>query len=206
MSIYYVYAYLRSKDSTIASKGTPYYIGKGSNGRAYSKQHSVSLPTNKANIVFLETNLSENKAFEIERFLIAYHGRKDLGTGILLNRTDGGEGASGCIRSEETKAKMSAARKGTTGEKAPWYGKHHSDKTKAKMSDNMKGKKNPQYGKFGENSLSYGRNHSEETRRKLSDIKQALPIVECPYCRKQGKGSNMTRYHFQNCKHRILYS
>ena len=30
MSIYYVYAYLRSKDSTIAPKGTPYYIGKGS--------------------------------------------------------------------------------------------------------------------------------------------------------------------------------
>jgi hypothetical protein len=29
MSIYYVYAYLRSKDSPTAIAGTPYYIGKG---------------------------------------------------------------------------------------------------------------------------------------------------------------------------------
>lgn len=27
-----------------------------------------------------------------------------------------------------------------------------------------------------------------------------FPTVECPYCKKQGRGHNMKRYHFDNCK------
>ena len=195
MSIYYVYAYLRSKDSTTASKGTPYYIGKGSNDRAYTKQHSVPLPTNRANIVFLEENLTENKAFEIEKFLIAYHGRIDNGTGILRNGTDGGEGASGAIRSKVTRRKMAEAKIG----KQYWLGKRHTEETKRKMSENMMGEKNPHYGKYGEDNPHYGKHRSEESKRKMSEAKQAMPIVECPYCGKEGRGPNMIRYHFQNC-------
>lgn len=35
--IYYVYAYLREKDSDTASTGSPYYIGKGKNKRAWER-------------------------------------------------------------------------------------------------------------------------------------------------------------------------
>lgn len=49
------------------------------------------------------------------------------------NSTEGGGGAKGCIRSEETKAKLSLVKQ---KENNPFYGLKHSDETKKKMSDN----------------------------------------------------------------------
>jgi hypothetical protein len=53
-------------------------------------------------IQIIQDNLNENEAFNLECKLIAQYGRKDLGTGILRNMTDGGEGVSGRIDTQET--------------------------------------------------------------------------------------------------------
>jgi len=89
---YYVYAYIRSKDSNIAKAGTPYYIGKGKNDRLYKKHTTVSVPKDKSYIIVLESNLTNIGACAIERRLIRWFGKKMDNTGILLNQTDGGEG------------------------------------------------------------------------------------------------------------------
>lgn len=69
---FYVYAYLRSKDSTTGKAGTPYYIGKGFNRRAYNKHSNINIPNEKSRIILLETNLSEIGALALERRMIRW--------------------------------------------------------------------------------------------------------------------------------------
>jgi hypothetical protein len=92
---FYTYAYLRENK-------TPYYIGKGRNNRAYASHGKIPVPP-RDKILFLKTNLSEKQAILHEIYMIFVFGRKDLGTGILLNLTDGGEGTSGYIYSKKQK-------------------------------------------------------------------------------------------------------
>jgi len=121
---YYTYAYLR-KD------GTPYYIGKGRRYRAFDgANHAIKLPP-KERIIFLKKNLTEEEAFKHEIYLIAVLGRKDLGTGILRNITDGGEGASGWVVSEETRKKFREQN----------LGRKKSEETRRKLSASLRGKK-----------------------------------------------------------------
>lgn len=95
--MFYIYAYIRNKDSATAKAGTPYYIGKGSKNRAWDRHEGTKVPKDKSRIVLLETNLTKIGAFALERRMIRWYERKDLGTGILFNKTDGGEGCAGSI-------------------------------------------------------------------------------------------------------------
>ncbi len=134
---FYTYAYLRED-------GTPYYIGKGSGRRAFNPHINVKVPP-KERILILKANLTEEEAFRHEIYMIAVFGRKDIGTGILWNFTDGGGSNSGWVRTEEWRKNMSEAQKG----------KKHSEETKEKIRQGNLGKK-----------------QTPEAKRKLSEAKK----------------------------------
>lgn len=95
---FYTYLWLRED-------GTPYYVGKGHGKRAYRKgRPSLSC-------VLIQEFPSEADTFLAERFLISLYGRKDLGEGCLINHTDGGEGKTGRVVSEETHHRLSESAK-----------------------------------------------------------------------------------------------
>ena len=190
---YYTYAYLREDK-------TPYYIGKGQGKRIYSTNRRVNPPKDKSRIIYLKQNLTEDEAFRHEIYMIDVFGRKDLGTGILHNMTNGGDGVSNL--SDETRKKMSELKK---GENNPNYGKIFSEEHRKKLSEARKGENNPNYGKIfseehkrkiseaikGENHHNYGKTLSEETRRKISEITKDTKwwndgcgnrkrMIECP--------------------------
>lgn len=155
-TIYYVYAYLRED-------ATPYYIGKGSGFRYRHHHKGIEVPANCANIVFLEKNLTNLGALALERRMIRWYGRIDKGSGILLNRTDGGEGMVGLKHSDETRAKMSAAQKG----KHNWQA---SDETRRKMSESKLAGSDDWKNKLRLAKLGRKRGPmSEEQKRKISD-------------------------------------
>lgn len=170
---FYVYAFLRSKDSVNGPKGSPYYIGKGRGYRAFTKHgRTVPLSKDKSYIVFIETGLTEAEAFSLEIYCIKLYGRIDLGTGILHNRTDGGDGTSGLVFSNEARRKMSEARK---GEKHPLFGKSPSPEARKKMSEAKQGEKHPNWGKKRDPEIcrkisegQKGRVQSAKTRRQIS--------------------------------------
>lgn len=93
---FYVYLYLRED-------GSPYYVGKGTGNRAWKRNKFEFINPKNERIMIVAHRLSEEEAFILEMKLISEYGRKDNETGILRNKTDGGEGVSGRLSQSKGK-------------------------------------------------------------------------------------------------------
>lgn len=112
---------------------------------------------------------------EMERKFITEY-KTHIRHGKGYNLTDGGEGAIGWIPTEETKQRISDAKRGKSvsdetrqrisdskkGSVSWMKGRKHSDEAKQKMSLSKKGKPSPKKG-------IKGKPHSIETRQKMSE-------------------------------------
>jgi hypothetical protein len=165
-----VYVYLRESD------GTPYYIGVGSTtDRPKSRHHATKPPRDLRLVRPLRGQLTKQQAWEWEKYYIKHYGRKDIGTGILRNQSDGGEGNLGYKHTPETKQRVSMQFRGRKqspewvekrisqirGENNGMYGRKHSPEARRQMSLSRTGRKRGPL--------------SEETRRKISEAKKGKP-------------------------------
>lgn len=148
----YVYQHRR------LDNGNVFYVGIGSDPsfkRAYNKVSRTKYWKNIANkgysVEIIHMGLDWNNACEIEQKTIQSYGRIDIGTGILVNMTNGGEGALGAVMSNDAKLKISIASIGNkkgAGKRTQEFreklrliatGRSHTMETRVKMSQNKKG-------------------------------------------------------------------
>lgn len=136
----YVYRHIR------LDKNQPFYIGIGKTKYRHSDKSNrnniwnriVAKTQYEVEILFDDVSWEFAKKKEIE--FIALYGRIDIGTGILANMTNGGDGNLGIKHSEEALRKISESSKNRIGY---WNGKKMSDEARKRMSNSKSGKPIP---------------------------------------------------------------
>lgn len=169
---FFVYLHRRASD------GRVFYVGKGCRYRHKSKWNRSAHWHNIVNkhgytIEIVQKDLSEAEAFVLEIELIAKY--KDQG---LCNRTNGGEGASGVVVSEETRAKFREIRSD------PAYRNNISQKAKVRY-------KNPEF-KAAQKSIRKEAMNRPEVKEKLRQA--SLRQFSDPVAREKNRQSTIKQF------------
>jgi hypothetical protein len=191
----YVYRHIR------LDKNEPFYIGIGSD-KEYKR---ASTPKNRNifwkrivnktefEVEILCDNINWDEACIKEKEFISLYGRKDKNKGSLCNLTDGGEGVYGLKMSNESKKKMSDARKGKK-----CYIITNEIRERQSIAAKKRGITNENMIKMleGKRLIGWGSHrkgvlHTEETRKKISESKTGVKKSE-EWCK--GQSERVTQY------------
>lgn len=161
--IYYVYHLINPNTNEV------FYVGKGHDNRCHQHLKDTLETTHNKRlwghinnirktgkepiIVKIQENLTEEKAYELERFEVEKYGRKEMDEGgILMNLTEGG------IAPPKLYGKFN-----------PFFGKTHTEETKRIIGEKNKGKKHTEESRRKISEAHSGVPKSAETRRKMSE-------------------------------------
>jgi len=191
--MYYTYGHYKTDSKEL------FYVGKGKGNRAYEKDSRSDYWKNIVSKygytveIFAEWK-SEKDAFIHEKFLIECF--KDLTN--LCNLTTGGEGCSGYIWSEEQKEKLKLRLHPNLGKKLP---DHVCKQISLTQKGVLRGKQTKEHSEKISQALK-GKPKTLEQAARLKEVatKAAQTVRVCTNCGHEGRGPNMYRYHFNNCK------
>jgi hypothetical protein len=197
----------------------PFYVGKG-NGRRKDNHVSEALRGRSKN-PFKENKIRrilaahadvlskrvtslipEAESLVKEKLLIQAIGRGKCGP--LTNLSDGGEGASGAVRTELTRLKQREAALKRTARYA------HAPETRRRMSETHRKLPFLRCVHCGaENTASniaqhHNDNCKEAPHNKGKDLRRRQPQLTCPHCNVTGGAGAIRRWHFDNCRESIL--
>lgn len=145
--------------------GVPFYVGKGKGRRAHDVSATRRSPEFIAvhsrggcKVEIIDRFIHESQAHAHEVEMIEQYGRREH-SGLLVNKTDGGEGASGSVQSAYARAKISETNKQV----------YASDPTRSARVTvgNIRRWRDPAARTKQSEALS-GRSKSEEHRRNIS--------------------------------------
>ena len=134
MKKHYVYVHTRNDTDEI------FYVGQGIDDRAWDKTgrnrwwRSI-VKKHGFTPWIIKAGLSKQAADRLEIDLIAEYGRADIGQGLLVNLTDGGEGTVGRVLPDWEKKKRSTAN----------LGQKRTDETKRALAAAKTGASNPNF-------------------------------------------------------------
>ena len=148
----YLYRHIR------LDKNEPFYIGIGKDNKEGEYHYNRAKSRNRRNnhwkniiskteyeVEIVLDNITWDEACNQEKWWINFYGRRDLGTGSLVNMTNGGEGSAGhkyiCTNESREKLKKSRALVKTTEEtknkmKETWKKYYSSDQSIKHRSNN----------------------------------------------------------------------
>lgn len=157
METFYVYQHKRLDDQKI------FYVGKGKGKRAFDCSNRNQywkrvVEKHGHEVEFLVKEDTEEFCFFAEQEAIDIYKKRGI---VLVNATNGGEGASGYKHTEEHKEKLRGNEYWKAVKQNGFKGKTHSDEQKAKWAESRKGITSPRKGVT----------LSEETRKKISQSK-----------------------------------
>lgn len=128
---------------------------------------------------------NEQDALDFEVKLIAKYGRRNTGTGILSNMTDGGEGIRGLRLSPEVLANRTSSFKGRTHSeetkekmRLAALGRKHSAETRQRISEAQVGRVQNRESVEKRRLAMIGKKMSEEAKKKISIAKTGKPLSE----------------------------